>query len=338
MKHESKYEEMLMLYHFDELSEMGGKIFQKHLKTCTKCQQELAELQQMNSTLGLEPEEIPAMKLVEKANLKIMTKLKTETKEVGFENLKSFFNEMADSFTQLFAQPKFQLSGMAAMLMIGVLIGKVWLSSGLKNNPDMLIHLLSNNTEISTEQYNEFQKTLASTMLKSGNIEVEDFLNGENISEDGIMSVSYKLKNNFEVTGGMDDPDVQNMFLYAARQNDNPTMRLRAINMLSKIGMNEKIEDTFSAVILNESEDNIRLKAAEVLSIHTLTTKSLESFKSVALRDTNSNMRLKAIEVLKNNNAENVETVLAVMIARDRNDEVKAAAKKALESINKKNK
>jgi hypothetical protein len=294
-------------------------------------------MKQMDNVLNLEPAEMPAMELVEKANLRIMSKLNKEQKESGFENLKSFLNELAESFAQLFAQPKFQLSGMAAMLLVGVLIGKVWLSSGLKSNPDMLIHLLSNNTELSTEQYTQFQKTLASTMLKSGNIEVEDVLNTDNTSEDGIMSVSYKLKNNVEVQGGMDDPDIHDMFLYAARQDDNPTMRLKAINMLSQIGMNDKIEDTFSAVILHESEDNIRLKAAEVLGNYSLKDKSLESFKSVALSDTCSEMRLKAIEVLQKQNAENIETVFALMAARDRDSKVKVAAQEALDSMNKEN-
>ena len=335
MKHDTKFEEMLMLYSFGELSEMEGKIFQKHLKSCTRCQQELTELNQMNSMLNQEPEYIPRLELVEKTNQRIMTQLRTELRESGFENMKSFFNELVDFFAQLFAQPKFQLSGMAATLILGVLIGKVWMSSGLKNNPDMMIQLLSDSKSISSEQYDKFQKTLASTMLKSGKLEVEDFITGENLSEDGIMSVSYKLKNNFEVQGGLDDPQVQDIFLYAVRKDDNPNTRLRAINMLSQIGMNEKIEETFAAVILHDSEDGIRLKAAEALGKHELTEKSLESFKSVALRDTSSGMRLKALEILTNQKAENMETVFAVMATRDRDENVKKAAKEALNSLNK---
>ena len=337
MKHESKFEEMLMLYHFGELSEMESKIFQSHLKTCEKCQRELADLQQMNGMLIQEPEEMPSMDLVNRANREIMKKLDSESSVSGFNGIKDFFNEITDSFAQLFAQPKFQLSGMAATLLIGILVGKIWMSSGIQNNPDMMIQLLSNSKEISAEQYNQFQKTLASTMLKSGNVEVEDFLNGDNVSEDGIMSVSYKLKNNFEVQGGLDDPTVRDMLLYAARKDENPTRRLRAINMLSTIGMNEKIEETFSAVILHDTDDQIRLKAAEILGEHQLCEKSLESFKSVALRDTSSGMRLKAIEVLKKQNAENMETVFAVMASRDRDDAVKEAAQKALEEINSNN-
>lgn len=333
MKHESKFEEMLMLFHFGELSEMESKIFQNHLKSCEKCQKELAELRQMSGLLSQEPEELPSMDLVEKANLEVMKKLGDEATVSGFNGIKDFFNEIADSFAQLFAQPKFQLSGMAATLLIGVLVGKVWMSSGIKNNPDMMIQLLSNSKEISAEQYNKFQKTLASTMLKSGNVEVEDFLSSDNVSEDGIMSVSYKLKNNFEVQGGLDDPTVRDMLLYAARKDENPTRRLRAINMLSSIGMNEKIEETFSAVILHDSDDNIRLKAAEILGEYELSEKSLESFKSVALRDTSSNMRLKAIEVLKDQKAENMETVFAVLASRDRDDQVKEAAKQALDAM-----
>lgn len=334
MRHESKYEEMLMLYHFGELSEMESRIFQNHLKTCPKCQQELSELQQMNSVLNLEPEKLPSMKLVEENNQKVMAKLTKEKATSGFANFKEFINELVDTFAQLFAQPKFQLSGMTATLLIGVLIGKVWMSSGLKNNPDMMIQLLSNNTEISAEQYNKFQKTLASTMLKSGNVEVEDFLGSDNISEDGIMSVSYKLKNNFEVQGGLDDPTVRDMLLYAARKDENPTRRLRAIKMLSNIGMNEKIEETFNAVILHDTEDENRLRAAEILGGHDLNEKSLESFKSVALRDTCSEMRLKAIEVLKKQKADNVETVFAVMASRDRDEKVRAAAQEALGNMN----
>jgi len=334
MKHESKYEEMLMLFHFDELSEMETKIFQKHLKTCTKCQQELTEMQQMDNILGIQPEEMPSMELVERANAAIIKKLDAETKVSGFENIKSLFNEFVDSFAQLFAQPKFQLSGMAATMVIGILIGKVWLSTGLKSNPDMMIHLLSNNTELSAEQYQQFQNSLASSMLKSGNVEVEDFIMGDNTSEDGIMSVSYKLKNNFEARGGLDDPMIRKTLRYAARQDENASIRMRAINLLSGIGVNEQIEETFSDVILHDTDADIRLKTANILSQHTLNDKTLESFKSVALKDTSSDMRLKAIDVLKSNKAENLETVLAVMATRDRDQKVKEYAQETLDTLN----
>ena len=337
MKHESKYEEMLMLFHFGELSEMETKIFQKHLKTCTKCQQELNEMQQMDSILDVQSEEMPSMELVEKANAAIIRKLNAETKEFGLENIKSLINEFVDSFAQLFAQPKFQLSGMAATLVVGILIGKVWLSTGLKSNPDMMIHLLSNNTELSAEQYQQFQNSLASSMLKSGNVEVEDFIMSDNTSEDGIMSVSYKLKNNFEARGGLDDPLVRKTLLYAARQDENASTRMRAINLLSGIGVNEQIEETFSAVILHDSDDAIRLKTADILSKHSLNNKTLEAFKSVALKDTSSDMRLKAIDVLKTHKAENLETVLAVMATRDRDQKVKEYAQETLETMNRKN-
>jgi hypothetical protein len=337
MKHEQKYDEMLMLYHFGELSEMETKIFQNHLKSCTKCQQELAELQQMNSILTNEPEELPSMELVNKANAEIMQKLNTETREKSFESIKGFFDELVNSFAQLFAQPKYQLSGMAATLLVGVLVGKVWLSSDLKNNPDTMISLLSHNTELSSDQYQQFQNSLASAMLKSGNVEVEDFLNVDNTSEDGIMSVSYKLKNNFEARGGMDDPVVRNMLLYSARQDDNPTNRLRAISLLSGIGLTNEIEETFSAVILHDTNADVRLKTADILSKNDLAASTLESFKSVALKDTSSEMRLKAIEVLKEHQAENLETVLAVMATRDRDEEVKEFARETLDSLNKQN-
>lgn len=334
MKHESKYEEMLMLFHFDELSEMETKIFQKHLKDCPKCQQELKDLQQMDNILVNDPEKLPSMELVEKANTEIMKKLNAETKVSALENIKSLFNEFVESFAQLFAQPKFQLSGMAATMVIGILIGKVWLSTGLKSNPDMMIHLLSNNTELSADQYQQFQNSLASSMLKSGNVEIEDFQMGDNTSEDGIMSVSYKLKNNFEARGGLDDPLVRKSLMYAARQDENSSTRMRAINLLSGIGINAQIEETFSAVILHDSDDAVRLKTADILSQHSLTSKTLESFKSVALKDTSSDMRLKAIDVLKTNNAENLETVLAVMATRDRDQKVKEYARTTLDTLN----
>ena len=337
MKHESKYEEMLMLFNFDELSEMETKIFQKHLKTCTKCQQELNELQQMDSILDHEPSELPSMELVEKTNAAIMKKLNVETKESSLENIKSLFNEFVDSFAQLFAQPKFQLSGMVATMVVGILIGKIWLSSGLRNNPDMMIHLLSNNTELSADQYQQFQNSLASSMLKSGNVEVEDFIMDDNASENGIMSVSYKLKNNFEARGGLDDPLVRKTLLYAARQDENATTRMRAINLLSGIGVNSQIEETFSAVILHDSDDAIRLKTADILSKQSLNDKTLESFKSVALKDASSEMRLKAIDVLKDHKAENLETVLAVMATRDRDQKVKEYARETLDTINRDN-
>ncbi len=333
MKHAKKYEEMLMLFHLGELSEMEISIFQAHLKTCDKCQQELNELQEMAGILDKEPEEQPTMEMVQKANRNIMAELNKSEKETSVSSIKEFLNDFADSFAQLFAQPKVQLSGMAATLVIGVLIGKAWLSTGLKNNPDMMIHLLSNNTSLSTEQYQKFQNTLANSMLKSGNVEVEDFLNDQNVSEDGIISVSYKLKNNFEARGGLDDPVVRNMLLYSARQDESPGKRMQAVNLLSSIGMTDKIEETFSAVILHDENDKIRLKVADILSHHNLKKETLESFKSVALKDDNSDMRLKAIEVLQSQNAENLETVLAVMATRDRNKEVKQVATEALESI-----
>jgi len=334
MKHNNKYSEMLMLYFFDELSEIEINIFKKHLSTCKQCQTELTQMQEMNNVLATEPIETPTKELIEKANLKIMAQINKTTKQSFTIKLKVLFEEFVDSFAQLFTQPRYQLSGMVATMLIGIVVGKIWFNNDIRNNPDMLMSLLSNNSSVASQNSQELNKNLANNMLQSGNIEVADLLSGNTTNKDGVVQVSYKLKRDFEIKGGLDDPTIIDMLRYSAQHDNSDERRMRALNLLANTAKNDELQITLSSVLMHDKNKDIRLKSADLLKEFNLSKKSLEVFKSVVLHDTCPDIRIQAINTLHEKGQEESMGIIA-LATRDTDKNVRTYAKNVLKNMNK---
>lgn len=334
MKHDKQFDEMLMLYFYKELSSAERQIFKNHIEECSHCQYELNKLKEMKFAISKATEAVPTEELIKRANLRVLDEIGFGSKSAVLLNVKVKIEEMLDSLTFIFSRPKYQLIAVALTFVVGVFIGKMWLSSGLLNDPEMLANFISHKPRMSETEENILKKALADYVLHSGDVEISDLIQKQGVENmDGIVSVNVRIKKDFELVGGLDDPTIQNMLRYSALHDGNPDRRLRAVKLLSKSVQNREIESTIIAVLLQDEIVDVRLRAIQSLCKQECSEQILDAIESVVLRDSSVRVRKLAIEYLSNVNKEEIIPVIALVSANDKDETVRSLAREILEDL-----
>jgi hypothetical protein len=331
MKHNKKLDEMLLLYFLDELSEGERKIFQSHLEDCEKCRGKLHELEVMNEKLSSAPEVVPSDALLQRANQEVLNKIPVKTKKLS--GFKERLRDLLDSVVMAFAHPQYQLITACLIFVLGLFVGKAWLSSDLLSDPELLLNF-ARRQDLTELDRDNLQKAFATYLLYSGDIEIADLIqkNGAN-NESGIVEVDFKVESSLPLTGGLDDPAIQDMLMYSALHDKGIERRRRAVKLLSMAEPNNKIESTLTAVMLRDKDEEIRQKAAEILVVLEGSEQLTEAFKSVVLNDPSEELRRTALEYLNNINQEGIIPVIALVASRDSSEVVRNRAVEILESL-----
>jgi len=334
MKQHKPYEDMLLLFFYDELKPGDRKIFERHLETCAECKNNLESLTILKASLEQVPKAVPSTALLERANLRIMNQIR-QTQRFKFSNtISNLIDDIQESLVSVFARPRYQLIAIGITFILGVFIGKLWLSSGLRNDPGMLANFVNYQASLTKTEKDNLQKTMANYLLHSGGFEIADLIQGTPTDdEDGIVEVNIKMEQDFAVKGGLDDPTILNMLRYSALHDNDKARRFRAIKLLSKTPQNHYNESIMISVVLNDLEKELRVQALETLASYTINDQILDTYKTIALRDSSNSMRSTAMEQLYNNADDTVIPVLALIASNDENETIRDTAQKYLDEI-----
>ena len=334
MKHNKHFDELLMLYFYDELTKTERAGFKNHLDGCPICQQELSRLQAVEKRIACVPEPAPKSQLLSELNRRIMLEVAGDIRRPAWGRFKDIIDELTETISLSLAKPRYQLITVGMTFLIGILVGKLWLSSGLRHDPEMLANLVNYNYRFTDPEKEDIQKAFAGYLLKSGGVEAADLLHSDYRTDDnGIIEVNVKVDKNMAIRGGLDDPIIRNMLMYAARHDQSAERRLRAVRLLGQILPNPDVEATLIAVMLHDSDVSARLLAAELLDELAMTEQRLEAYKSVALRDSSTVLRSMALENLVRQGGQEIVPVLALVASRDEAPEIREVARVALDKL-----
>jgi len=334
MKTHATFEEKLLLYFYGELNAVDMKLVGQHLAECTKCSGELGRLNEMKHSLQYMSRPIPGSVLVERANAKVMGVIR-QTKQHKLKwTISGLLDDIQDTFTSIFARPQYQLVSIGVTFIIGIFVGKLWLSSGLRHDPGMLANFVNYQVALTDTEKDQFQKALANYLLQSGGIEVAELVQGSADDDgDGLVEVNIKVDRDIAVKGGLDDPTILNMLQYSAIHEKDKTRRLQAIKLLSKTPQNPNNEATMISVILNDAEQKVRDLALDALKSYNVNTQIMDAYKTIALRDSSTEIRLAAMEQLYKNADRSVVPILALIASNDSDTTLRNTAQKYLDEI-----
>ena len=334
MKTHKSFKDLLLLYFYDELNTRDTQIFKDHLANCSECSGELNRLNEMKSSLQNISVPVPSSVLVERANAKIMSMIRQSKQRKLKWTLAGVLDDIQDTITGIFARPQYQLISIGITFIIGIFVGKLWLSSGLRHDPGMLANFVNYQVALTDTEKNQFQKALANYLLKSGGIEVAELVQGPNDDDgDGMVEVNIKVDKDIALKGGLDDPTILNMLQYSATHEKDKTRRLRAIKLLSKTAQNPNNEATMISVILNDNEQEIRSFALGTLTSYNINTRIMDTFKTISLRDSSTEIRSAAMEQLYQNADETVVPILALIASNETDITLRNTAQKYLDEI-----
>lgn len=335
MRHNKKFEELCLLDFYGELTPEEKVIFDQHLKGCPQCRAMKQRLENMGQKITQAPQLKPSAVLINRLNDAILDRIDTlgatsPYRKTWQERLSLWSNRLVS----IMAKPRYQLATITATFILGVIVGKIWLSSGLRQHPDMLANLINYNYQLTSDERENLVKVMTGYLLRTNGIEINDLLQTEpNNGAGGIVAVNLKYSKDMAVSGGLDDPTIQSLLMYAARQDADSTRRQQAVRLLTQVPPNPGVTQTLIAVLLNEKVGATRLIAARAIQGQPAEGELLEAWKAAALRDTEIEVRQIAVKKLIDCAAEDVIPVLALVSARDSDEHIKEIAQSALEQL-----
>ncbi|MBN2600754.1 MAG: hypothetical protein JXR87_02030 [Candidatus Marinimicrobia bacterium] len=328
------FKEKLLLYFYGELNAVESKLFEQHLAKCTECNGEINRLNEMKRSLQFMSRPVPRSVLIERANAKVMNTIRQTKQRKLRWTITGLLDDILNTFTSIFARPQYQLVSIGVTFIIGIFVGKLWLSSGLRHDPGMLANFVNYQVALTDTEKDQFQKALANYLLQSGGIEIAELVQGSADDDgDGLVEVNIKVDKDIAVKGGLDDPTILNMLQYSAIHEKDKTRRMRAIKLLSKTPQNPNNEATMISVILNDAELEIRNLALSTLTTYHSNDQIMDAYKTIALRDSSTDIRSIAIDQLYKNADKSIVPILALIASNDSDETLRNVAQRYLDRI-----
>lgn len=302
----SDWKERLALILYDELPEPQRKETEDHLHACESCRTELEELRKLHHVLGPQTLLKPAEQLLMESRQQLRSALRNEREK------KSFWEHLGEKLYG--GAPSYQIAlGYCSAIIIGLLIG--YAAFGRTTPPS---------------------KTVAVPVRGDVQISNVRFIDA-NPSDDGQVEFAFDAITPMKVKGRVNDERIQKVLTYALLQEQNPGMRLRAINAIGESQTTPDLEIKKALITTLKSDENagVRREALSLLQKFPFDQEIKQAFLYVLENDKNAALRIAVIQSLATKKAgdKEVVNVLKERVETDDNNYIRMKAKAVLQEI-----
>ena len=298
----------LNLYLYDELADDARHEVENHLATCANCTEEAKSMRMFLGALTDAKPEDPSPSLLAASRMKLQEALESAEQNRGFSR---FTLDIAGWMQQMRFSP-----ALAVMLLMIGFGGGILASFRTGHNGGGVINAGGGTANTDS----------ASIASISG------------ITQDpGTNNVQIKYNKLVpdEAQGSLNDPKIQQLLLYAARNNYNSGVRLDSIDVLTQKPENEQVREALIFALRYDKNPGIRLKALAGLKPYVKTDVRVRDVMLEALlRDSNEGVRAEAIRSLQPVKADSsVRATLATLAEKDSNTYIRNESRRVLASL-----
>jgi hypothetical protein len=272
-----KYKEWIQLFLYDELTQKEKEELLVHLENCDECGGELEKQKRFYKMMKEKSLPEVDQNLLSEARREFNAAMKVEKSKS-----KSFSFPKLDFSGFFFSPVKIAFSGIT-VLAIGIVIGFLLFN---EKNENVIPIIQEENSLSSLED---------KTQLTNLRFIDQDPSDGEiEFTIDAIKPVHIK--------GKVGDPEIQNILTYSMLYEENPGVRLNAINLIKTNTVPNKDDEIKTALITVAKYDTnlgVRREGLKLLRIFSFDAEVREALLYILLNDENSAMRIEAINSLK---------------------------------------
>ena len=293
------------LYAYDELADDQRFEFEQHVGRCAACAEETKALQSLRNVMSSAPLLEPSPSLLADSRMKLQEQLEIVQQERGWKRW--FFDPFAMMRTM-----KFSPALAAVVLMVGFVggAGVAWKMAtraphGDGGNVPGVTQLPA--TEASIAGIREIQQDPNSNRV----------------------SITYDTLTPQTVQGNVNDERIQQLLLYAARNQSNTGVRLNSVDLLTKQPEDAKIREALEASLRYDPNPGVRMKALSALTPYVKNDSTVRDVVlEVLLHDNNSGVRSLALQTLQPVRADSaVRMELQYLAEKDKDQAIKRQAK-----------
>jgi hypothetical protein len=151
--------------------------------------------------------------------------------------------------------------------------------------------------------------------------------------DDGRLQITLDETRRQEVTGRLEDPNIQRLILAGSR-DENPAVRVESVGLLKNRADSPQVLDSLLNTLSGDPNDGVRLSALNALKPMAGDPRVLKTLSQVLLNDANPAMRMQVIDLMVTRRDDSVVGVLQNLMQREDNSGVRSKASKILKDWN----
>jgi len=301
--------ENIVLQVYGELADDARHELEQHVARCADCAAELKAEQEFHALLEQDRAAEPTPNLVAASRMRLQEAL--ETAKQG-----SFWSRLAFDPANWLLQMKFSPTLAAAILVVGFVggvgtmreISRPTTTAGVPNTPNQAVPTEASITGIS------------SIVQEPGTNQI---------------SIKYNTVSTQEAQGSLNDQKIQQLLLYAARNNYNTGVRFDSVDLLAQKSGDMQVREALIYALQNDTNPGVRLKSLGALGNYVKDdTNVRDAVLRALVNDTNSGVRIEALRLIEPVKADgSVRGVLMALAAKDQSTYIKSQARTMLAQL-----
>lgn len=303
----------VVLYIYNELPDDARYELEQHLGRCPECAAELKATRKFNMEISQFSVEEPAANLLTASRMRLQELL--ETAEQG-----GFWQRFTFEPANWLRQVRFSPALAAAIFIVGFAggIGATYkITSG--NNPGSI--------STASRPQGPVPAPAESSITGIRSINQDPGSNQINIKYDTVSTQ--------ETHGSLNDQRIQQLLLFAARNNYNSGVRMDSVDLLTQKPDDNRVREALIYALRYDSNPGVRLKALEGLgSFVKDDVRVRDSVLAALMNDANPGVRTQALHLLEPVKADSsVRSVLQRLAENDQNQYIRSQARTVMAQL-----
>ncbi len=293
----------IVLYVYDELPDDARHELEQHVARCATCMAELSSVKTFRTGMAQLPMQEPTPSFLTASRMKLQEAL--ESAEQG-----GWWSRFVFEPVNWLNQVRFAPALAAAIFIVGFAGGIGATYKMVRGNPAIVTPTTTGTSPAALASISG----ITSVAQQSGSNEV---------------TIKYDTVSPQQKTGSLGDPDIQQLLLYAARNNYNPGVRMDSVNLLTQQPTNQHVREALLYALRYDSNTGVRLKALDGLGPYVKNDVQVrDAVLEVVMSDTNPGIRIEALRLLDPVRGDSsVRIVLQRLAAKDENRYIRSQAR-----------
>jgi hypothetical protein len=307
--------ENIVLQVYGELADDARHELEQHVVRCADCAAELKAEQEFHALLAQDRAADPTPNLVAASRMRLQEGL--ETAKQG-----SVWNRLAFDPANWLRQVRFSPALASAILILGFAAG---IGATYKIYGPRPTNTAATQNPVSPSNPTAVPAEASITGISSI---VQD--PGTN-----QISIKYNTVATQEAQGSLNDEKIQQLLLYAARNNYNTGVRVDSVDLLAQKSGDMQVREALMYALQNDTNPGVRLKSLSALANYVKNdTNVRDAVLRALVNDSNSGVRIEALRLIEPVKADgSVRGVLMALAAKDQSQYIKSQARTMLAQL-----
>jgi hypothetical protein len=303
--------ENIVLEVYSELADDARHELEQHVARCGDCAAELKAEQEFHALLAQDRAPDPTPNLVADSRMRLQEAL--ETTKQG-----SVWNRLAFDPAIWLRQVRFSPALASAILILGFAGGVTTTYKFYGSHPTNIAEI--QNPNLSAVPTEASITGISSIVQQPGTNQI---------------SIKYNTLSTQEAQGSLNDDKIQQLLLYAARNNYNTGVRVDSVDLLSKSTGDMQVREALMYTLQNDTNPGVRLKSLDALGNYVKNdTNVRDAVLRALVNDTNSGVRIEALRLIEPVKADgSVRGVLMALASKDQSTYIKSQARTLLAQL-----